>query len=115
MDLQKAMEHFQEEHDRMNDTLQAQITDVVSARASEIATQAWREQMMAIRGELEGSRDALRTEKKARNSAQDEIPFSRLTLLSFCVQKIVIQALRIDSEAWQWKQRTKSNKRQDKK
>ena len=36
--------------------------------------------MMAIRGELEDSRDALRTEKKARKSAQDEISLLKADL-----------------------------------
>ena len=71
--LKKIVEQLEGELDGKNESLQAQITDEISERATEMATKALHQEMIDLRKQLDGDRDELMKEKRARKVAHEDI------------------------------------------
>ena len=63
-----------------NDSMQVFITDEISNRATEMATQALREEMEIMQSTLKGDRDQLLQEQRARQQAEKEVEDLRADL-----------------------------------
>ena len=71
--LQAEAVRLEDELKSTNESLQAHITDEVSRRATEMATQALRSEMEQMRSQIDGGQDALLEERRSRLVAEKEI------------------------------------------
>ena len=83
-DSKALMFELQEELRHAKEELQSIVTDQFSAKATEIATQALRQQMTEIRAQYAVDQETLALERDARTAAEDEVSRlkSDLTLLA---------------------------------
>eukprot|EP00978_Attheya_sp_CCMP212_P037727 scaffold180667_cov46-Attheya_sp.AAC.2 len=64
---------LQEELADASDALQSRLTDEISVRATEMATQALRREMYEVRSHYETEKDSVVNEQRAREAAEEEV------------------------------------------
>lgn len=80
--LKKRFFELENELQEANDSLQVYVTQDVSDKATEMASQALREQLFEIRRQAEADRASVESEKEARIAAQREVERLRADLLA---------------------------------